>query len=581
MIITFQGTAAGKHNAGAIAVMFAALTSFRTNKRCLVMSLCNPDKGRNIEDYAYAKYMDDMDTNDPDNMFRFDDSGIDALVRRAETSGLNEENFSNCVSPTVQTERALDIIDSSKNDGFEEDITSRFHIVHEILDVASTMYDYIFIVSNSMNKTLTKYVGEVSNRVVGVVRQTNAIAPIKVNKDAEDKYFFLVGDYEQESAYNARFLKKSYGVKHLYVMPHNVKYRDASIQGQLVRFAMRNIEPSKADVNEYMISSLYRLMTEMFGNMAKPEEGQVPTFTMLPKGTPLQEKILDVRQPAILGTGTEKAGLFRKKTYQKATFPDEAESYNAQDDFDSDTEERNKETEEETPYKISVPEYADDDMNDPHEEAASNVHLNDDLEVPVSAEESPQFVNDPSQENLTLQNDDDEMDTSQVAPGSSQTDQEETTTEDCSEEVISIMKTPIDIVYKNIFENAIVEHGSQVGTTDMHSDQYLAYMRENGTDHVETSIPIEGLFFKDEAVKAVRKYLLQWAERNPNFALISLELSYGAKESFVRCSYVPYGHFNSGIAVRNSLKKAYKEMQIATEKDWIIKESSYLSNLVR
>lgn len=129
-----------------------------------------------------------------------------------------------------------------------------------------------------------------------------------------------MGDYEQESAYNARFLKKSYGVKHLYVMPHNVKYRDASIQGQLVRFAMRNIEPSKADVNEYMISSLYRLMTEMFGNMAKPEEGKIPTFTMLPKGTPLQEKILEVRQPAILGTGTEKAGLFRKKR-TKSNFP--------------------------------------------------------------------------------------------------------------------------------------------------------------------------------------------------------------------------------------------------------------------
>ena len=195
--------------------MFAALTSFKTNRKCLLLSLCNPDKGRNIEDYAYAKYMDDIDTDDPDTMFHFDDSGIDALVRRAETSGLTDENFSNCVSPTMQTEKAFDLIESSKSDGFEDDIAERFHIVREILETAGTMYDYIFIVSDSTNPKLTKCVKDISDRIVTVVRQTNAISPVHLDEDEADKNFFLVGDFEPDSAYNMRFLKKSYGVKHL------------------------------------------------------------------------------------------------------------------------------------------------------------------------------------------------------------------------------------------------------------------------------------------------------------------------------------------------------------------------------
>ncbi len=628
--------------------MFAALTSFKTNRKCLLLTLCNPDKGRNIEDYAYAKYMDDIDTDSPDSMFHFDDSGIDALVRRAETSGLTEENFSNCVSPTMQTAKAFDLIESSKSDGFEDDIVERFHIVREILDTAGAMYDYVFIVSDSTNPKLTKCVKDVSDRIVTIVRQTNAVSPIHLDEDEVDKNFFLVGDFEPESAYNIRFLKKSYGVKHLYVMPHNIKYRDASIQGQLVRYAMRNIDTGKSDVNNYLVTCLLQLISDLFGNPSSIQDHET-SFTTIPKGEPLNAPHLQERERAIAGTGTSKGGLFSKaKPYSTGTFPDGDVPVGDDDGEMPRQRRRRPEPEKRMPRKpISVPAYDDvdgsssDDLDDEdygYDDDLDDIDIHDEhttdhfftepaekenkqdkkkkekekksgglfgrkkKQVPEDEEDDTledsihrgYFADD---EELTEEDepapthdaqdeyyDDDDVDSDSTGfeiedlddedlMETAEDDQEPEAPVDDSAETIQLAFNDIHSIYSELFEDAIAAYGKETGVETMHSDDYLSYMQGNNQDLYQADIPIKNYDLKSDTVQAAEDFICDWDLKNPNFALVSAQLFYDRDGSRIHCEYVPFGHYTSGITVRNSIKRALKEMGFADEEDWLQSQS--------
>lgn len=318
MIITFHGTESGNHGAAAIMVFYAAFTAFKTGKKCLMMSLCAPDRERNIENLGYAKLEQIEDTGDI--TAGYNGSGLTALIQRAETGNLDSENFQNCVVQQMKTANALDVAETATDDNVEADIDSRFNIFKNITDTAEEIYDYIFLLADSTNISLTKKVDELADRIVICVRQSKFVKPVALTEDAQKKAVFIISDFEPESAFNKKYLMHAYGVKqHMFVMPHNIKYKDACVQGTLIQFAMKNVSDTKADDNAYLVKCMEELSVDLFGKL---EDKPDPSYLTMPKFDADHDEMPDLTplSDPVITEKTRKKGLFGKETYTAAEF---------------------------------------------------------------------------------------------------------------------------------------------------------------------------------------------------------------------------------------------------------------------
>lgn len=271
MVIVFQGTQEGKHGTAAAMVTAAAFQMARSNKKIAIMSFCDNEKKNNIENFAFtAENMPDignplMELGD----FEFNDTGIDALIRRSETGVLSKEHFSTCCMPAIKMTHGLDVIGTTNSEEFENDIAARFDVAKGVINMANEIYNFVFVLADSQHKDLTEKLDIVADKVVVIVRQAKADAELGFSPEIAEKVSLLVADYEDESAYSVRYLKKGYKVKKLYVMPHSVAYRDASTNGSLVRFALRNasLDETKGDINYGFSSSMKLLLDNICGKI--------------------------------------------------------------------------------------------------------------------------------------------------------------------------------------------------------------------------------------------------------------------------------------------------------------------------
>ena len=147
MIITFQGAKTRGRNVGAMTVLCAATEAFRKNKKVLIMSLRDYQEGGNIEDYALPK---DLGLTDGDGLLKlsgytYSDTGLDAAIRRIGAGKFTKEQLDTCVTPTVKAKNGLDILKSTKEAAFEKTLNNRFEYIKEIMEVANTVYDYVFV----------------------------------------------------------------------------------------------------------------------------------------------------------------------------------------------------------------------------------------------------------------------------------------------------------------------------------------------------------------------------------------------------------------------------------------------------
>jgi cellulose biosynthesis protein BcsQ len=279
MIIEFQGTKNRGTGAGAAMVMAAAVEAFRTNKKVCIMSLRGHYPAGDVEAYAIPPEVDDGQNATAGiglvDQFSFSDTGIDAVLRRADTGRLTTEMFDNCVTPTIRDKNGLDIVKTTKDSAFENDLMERFDTIQTILECANTTYDYVFVYVGPNHDDFLEKMGEIVDAVVIVARQGRADKISKTNEKLAKKVSLLITDYDAESGWTLRHLKKAYGINNIFTFPHNVRYHDAAEDGALIRFAMKNVHPDKNDYNYPLIEDLKSLLRHIDG---KAEETQ-PDFT--------------------------------------------------------------------------------------------------------------------------------------------------------------------------------------------------------------------------------------------------------------------------------------------------------------
>lgn len=284
MIFLFQGDKARGRLARADMALLAAVEKFKTDKKVLVMSFKNYLPGSNLEDFMEEDTSIDTNGNPiglQDSAFA--DDGIDALLRRAESGMLKKDNFDHCVTPLQKVYHGLDVLHTTKEPGFEKTLTGRWSHIEKILNIAESLYDYIFVYASLDNGPFLEKLNDMATKIVMVVRQGKKLDEPLFNQKVHNKIAILIADYEAESAWDKNKFKKMYNSNNIFTFPHNVEFGDAKEMGKTLWFAATNINPGKNDSNYNLITDAKKLVSWLDGSSQETSihMADMPEFTTL------------------------------------------------------------------------------------------------------------------------------------------------------------------------------------------------------------------------------------------------------------------------------------------------------------
>lgn len=146
-----------------------------------------------------------------------------------------------------------------------------------------------------------------------------------------------------------------------------------------------------------------------------------------------------------------------------------------------------------------------------------------------------------------------------------------------SSENIILVDKDIKQAYREIFGEALEQYNAKQKRADRKIEDYC--------DHIKKSKNGEKLFYEDvvqwgskedfqkpeareRAKEALVQYVKGFEERNPNLKLIGAYIHMDEASPHLHLDYVPVAHgYTRGLATRNSLDKAMKEMGFQPEKE--------------
>lgn len=156
---------------------------------------------------------------------------------------------------------------------------------------------------------------------------------------------------------------------------------------------------------------------------------------------------------------------------------------------------------------------------------------------------------------------------------------------------------PLEKAYNNIFGGAIKEYNASQKRQDRKIGNYLEKVNKNKQLNASYEVII-GLYEKenetlDEATKEkiLKKYVDDFSQRNPNFVKIGAYLHDDENgKMHVHLDFIPIGHYEKGLSLRNSQTKALQEMGIVTDKTiphdtlmsaWQRRERAYIQEIAK
>ncbi len=318
MIFLFQGDRARGRSARSCMALVACTERFKTDKKVLVMSLKNNMPGNNLEDFLEEDVSTDSAGKDisyvTDAAYR--DDGIDAVIRRAESGILKKDQFDNCVTPLLNVDHGLDLLRTSKETTFESSLSRKWGSIEKALKIADSLYDYVFVYTSTENEDLVDKLNQMATKVVFVVRQGRKVAEPKVNEKIRQKACVLVSDYEPESSWNEKHMRRMYNTNNVFTFPHNVKFGDIKEHGKIIKFAAANVNITQSDYNFELIKEVKHLVSFLDGQKTETVHRMVQDIDYQPLKKPERAIVLEDHPTEVTTEETEtKGGLFKKKEH--------------------------------------------------------------------------------------------------------------------------------------------------------------------------------------------------------------------------------------------------------------------------
>lgn len=254
MVILFKGTDRSKNLAPQALALAAGLSATKYYKKTLVLQLTTNYK---VEEYIIGKRISEQSIND--NLYLFDDTGIDSLTRRAGVTAFTEDHFQNAVMPTVSSENLFDILPISKKieSDFTREIIQDPSIISTIITSAQKIYDNVFILGNGKQPEVIEAILPFVDKTVTCVSQG---AKEDISAKNSDTHYYLITSYDYKSSYSAKVMQKTYGAKKIFIMPYNVEFKDAYTQSNLLQYILHNNAPDASDYAFHLIDEMTKLI---------------------------------------------------------------------------------------------------------------------------------------------------------------------------------------------------------------------------------------------------------------------------------------------------------------------------------
>lgn len=315
MIITFVGTEKGNNSAKKAAAMTAGLLSLANNKSVCLMQI-------NYDNIDCVSYMigKEMKESASGSLDAFNTTeilkGLDALTNKTNSMPvLSADDVYAATENLLKTENRLDVLGASKKENFDSEIRSqaKFDSVARVIKSLTassdddtdkiSFYDHVVIyIPNNCPR-----IGDLitmSDMNICCIRQGEREEPLLNEKNNT----FLITHFDERSIYNIKYIKKAYSKDDpkakVFVMPHNVYFKDACIAQDLRRWLVKNYNPSIDEENYDFVHAMQNFVDYITDSSAVYEPEPTVKKKKKPEKKKKEKKVIkpEIESESINGT---------------------------------------------------------------------------------------------------------------------------------------------------------------------------------------------------------------------------------------------------------------------------------------
>lgn len=301
MLITVQGSRDKWNSSPSVVGVLATLNAVSLGRKTIILQFIDKNPNYCIEKMMYH-------TEESAIEFSTLTNGIDALIRHREGGRASKDTFEDYCKPLLSQDNLLDIAESSNKMEFTREMESfdRKNAIFGLIEDAKHIYDDIYVLLSPMATTANAEITEKADVNIVCVPQSKEKLQHKTAKTR-----IVVTDYDNTSMYAIKYLQKHHGVKNIYVMPHNIGFKDAKIGGTLLEFITKNKNDDKSDINYNFITCMYQLLSSVTGTEVVVKQD----YEDLINKKPYYKTLADLRRLNAENVKkiTVKNGLFKKK----------------------------------------------------------------------------------------------------------------------------------------------------------------------------------------------------------------------------------------------------------------------------
>ncbi len=190
------------------------------------------------------------------------DVGIDALSGFVRYNKADKDNI--LTFTTTLINKKLDMLPGTTTTNKELYIRDMSDVIENLLAAVKETYDLVVIDASGENELNEKIIEQSDLIIVNLTQNYNALDHFFENYvKLSEKCIFLLSRYNKDSRLNKKNIIRKYNLKDkLAVIPYNIEFSDAAMEGKIIDFLIRNLRADKDDLNFELMNSL-RIAVEL------------------------------------------------------------------------------------------------------------------------------------------------------------------------------------------------------------------------------------------------------------------------------------------------------------------------------
>lgn len=194
---------------------------------------------------------------------QYRDVGLDALSGFVRYSNADKEGISTFTTTIIKNK--LDLLVGTTFTNRELYVKELNEVIDSVLMAVKEAYDLVFFDASGEDELKEKIIRQSDLIVINLTQNYNALEHLfEQYGQIPGKKLYLLSRYDKDSRINTKNLQRRYGLKEkISVIPYNIQFSDACMEGRLVDFLMKNEMVDSEDDNFFLIKELKNTVTSI------------------------------------------------------------------------------------------------------------------------------------------------------------------------------------------------------------------------------------------------------------------------------------------------------------------------------